>query len=336
MILGLDIGGANLKAATSDGAARSQPFDLWRTPELLGIRLTELLAGWPTAAAWCVTMTGELADCFATKQAGVDCILGQIESVCGPTPVRVWSTAGALVPPDVARREPLSVAASNWHALATWAGRLAPAGSAILIDIGSTTTDLIPLRDGVPCARGRTDVTRMLAGELVYTGVSRTPLCAVDGMLPYQGRMCPVAAEWFATMRDVYLWLGDLPEDSADRQTANGQPATREAAHDRIARMACCDRTEFTAADTDAAARWFADQQQGQISVALSQVSLACGGRFETVLISGAGGFLGRRIAAAHASTREARISSLDDALSPEIAEAACAYAVACLGTGIE
>jgi probable H4MPT-linked C1 transfer pathway protein len=205
----------------------------------------------------------------------------------------------------------------------------------MLIDIGSTTTDLIPLRDGLPCARGRTDVTRMLAGELVYTGVSRTPLCAVDGMLPYQGRMCPVAAEWFATMHDVYLWRGDLPEDPADRQTANGQPATRAAAHDRIARMACCDRTEFTAADADVATRWFADQQQGQISVALSQVALACGGPFETVLISGAGGFLGRRIAAAHAATREAGVISLEEQWSPALAEAACAYAVACLGTEV-
>jgi probable H4MPT-linked C1 transfer pathway protein len=331
MILGLDIGGANLKAATSTGLVRSQPFDLWRTPDALGQRLTELIAGWPLASAWGVTMTGELADCFSTKQEGVERILAQIESAAAGIPVRVWNTEGAFVTPSAARAAPLSVAASNWHALATWAGRLAPHPSAILIDIGSTTTDLIPLRDGVPCAQGRTDVTRLLAGEMVYTGVSRTPLCAVDGMLPYRGRMCPVAAEWFATMRDVYLWLGDLPEDPQDRQTANGQPATREAAHDRLARMACCDRTEFTASDADAAARWFAQQQEGQIAVALSQVTRA-NGPYDAVLISGAGSFLGRRIASAHTATRDAALISLDEQWSREIAEAACAYAVACLG----
>ena len=31
-VLGLDIGGANLKAAHTNGAARSRPFALWKNP----------------------------------------------------------------------------------------------------------------------------------------------------------------------------------------------------------------------------------------------------------------------------------------------------------------
>ena len=72
----------------------------------------------------------------------------------------------------------------------------------------ATTADVIPLRGGLPCPRGSTDVHRLLGGELVYTGVRRTPLFAVVPSVPLRGRMCPLAAEFFATMLDAYLVLG--------------------------------------------------------------------------------------------------------------------------------
>ena len=43
-IIGLDIGGANLKAATADGAAQSRPFALWKRPRELAAELNKLLA----------------------------------------------------------------------------------------------------------------------------------------------------------------------------------------------------------------------------------------------------------------------------------------------------
>ena len=102
------------------------------------------------ADLFAVTMTAELSDCFRTKAEGVDFILRAVEDVAGTTPVFVWQTGAEFVTPAVAREIPLLVAASNWHALATWVGRLVPESGALLIDIGSTTTDIIPLLDGVP------------------------------------------------------------------------------------------------------------------------------------------------------------------------------------------
>ena len=72
-------------------------------------------------------------------------------------PVIVWQTGAEFVTLSIARDIPLLVAAANWHGLATWLGRLAPKGNALLIDIGSTTTDIIPLLDGVPVPAGLTD-----------------------------------------------------------------------------------------------------------------------------------------------------------------------------------
>src|SRR5580692_6884099 len=92
-VIGLDVGGANLKAATGGGAARSHPFELWKRPDQLGEALTDLLRGW-TPAQLAVTMTGELCDCFETKRDGVERILAQIEQAFPATPIGVWSTEG--------------------------------------------------------------------------------------------------------------------------------------------------------------------------------------------------------------------------------------------------
>src|SRR5262245_3338572 len=93
-VLGLDIGGANLKAAHTAGSARLRPFALWKHPDRLADELRDLLTGWPPFARLAVTMTGELCDCFATRREGVLHILAAVEAVAGPIPVAVWYTDG--------------------------------------------------------------------------------------------------------------------------------------------------------------------------------------------------------------------------------------------------
>src|SRR5947208_2946217 len=157
-VLGLDIGGANLKACHTSGGTCLKPFELWKDPSRLAAALRDLLAEMPSADLLAVTMTGELCDCFETKRQGVNFILDAVEDAAGTCPVRVWRTDGRFVEIAVARATPLLAAAANWLALATFAGRHAPTGPACVIDIGSTTTDIIPLFDGNPVPRGRTDL----------------------------------------------------------------------------------------------------------------------------------------------------------------------------------
>ena len=99
----------------------------------------------------------------------------------------------------------------------------------------------MPLLDGLPVAQGRTDPERLRCRELVYTGVRRTPLCALLGS--------DGAAELFATTLDVYLILGWIAEDPADHNTADGRPATKAAAEARLARMICADLETSTGED---------------------------------------------------------------------------------------
>ena len=326
--LGLDIGGANIKV--SDGeSARSSAFPLWKSPDRLADRLASLVEVFPAPEAFAVTMTGELADCFETKAEGVDFILSAVEEIAALRPIAVWQTGAEFVPPDVAREIPLLVAAANWHALATWLGRMVPAGLSLLIDIGSTTTDIVPISAGVPIPAGLTDRERLASGELVYTGIRRTPLCAVSPTVPFRGTPCPIAAELFATMGDVFLLLEMVSEDPADRDTANGKPATISGAHDRLARMICCDRTEVSREDALEMAEHFAREQRRQIASAVNRVLAQQAQPVSQVLISGSGSFLMDAIVKDIPGLQSAERIALGRLFQEEIAESACAFAVA-------
>ncbi len=330
-VLGLDIGGANIKAATAVGWAISVPFPLWKTPDELPAALESLIALHDGVDALAVTMTGELADCFTTKAEGVAHILASVQAAAGDRRVSVWSTYGRFVTVAEANQLPFRVAAANWHALATWVGQRFPCRSGLLVDIGSTTTDIIPLRDGIPCPLGRTDLARLQSGELLYTGVRRTPLAAVMATVLFRDQWVPTSSEVFATMLDVYLLRGDIPEDPSDTDTANGRAATRDAATDRIVRMLCADRTEITEAEAIQMADQWALQQLGSIHRSVQQVLRGLDATCDTVFVSGSGEFLARRAVHPLDELKSARIVSLTDVFTPAIAEAACAYAVACL-----
>lgn len=328
-IVGLDIGGANLKAANGDGQAASRGFAIWQHPGQLAAQLQQLLLELPTADGFAVTMTAELADCYATKAEGVAAVLAAIVEVAGDRPVIVWQTGGEFVEARVAPEIPLLVSAANWHAQATFAGRLAPDGPALLLDIGTTTTDIIPLLDGVPIPLGLTDRERLQSGELVYTGVSRTPVCAVVSQVTHDGRPCGIAAESFATTGDVYLLTGDRPEDASDHDTSDRRPSTRPHAAGRLARMLCCDSTELSGEDLERIAGEIAAAQGNRIGHAIQAVLDRFATPCHRVLISGSGRFLAHRLVENHPALSGIDQLDLSECFSEEVATAACAYAVA-------
>lgn len=338
VVLGLDIGGANLKAATPNpnGRAVSVPFALWKQPDKLPTALAELVAQFDDVEEFAVTMTGELCDCFETKEAGVNVIVSAVLNVARSWPVRFWSTDGTFLDSNQARTRWNEVAAANWHALATFAGRYNPRGTCVLVDVGSTTTDVIPILDGQPWTRGRTDTMRLRAGELVYTGVRRTPLCA---LLPREF----TCAEFFATTLDAHLLVGNLPEDPFDCDTADSRPATKAFAHARIARMVGGDRTTVSEAEALELAEMVVETQRRQLENALMrQEWLMSNLPHDTdppklcAITSGAGEFLARKAVQESPAVQlklvdSVEVISLTDRLGPNLSECAPALAVATL-----
>ncbi len=327
--LALDIGGANLKAADGNGFAVSQPFPMWQNSGRLVDALRTLIALVPRVTHIAATMTGELADCFETKTEGVKFILNALSVAADGKHTRVYLTNGRLVSLQVAQKQPLLAAASNWHALASFAGRYVTDGVGLLFDAGSTTCDLIPLVDGQPVTIGKADTNRMINGELIYTGVQRTPVCAIAQLVPWRGRKCPIAHEVFATMWDVYLTLGELPEEPNRKDTADRRPATKAGARDRLARAICADRETFSEQDALAMSTALADAQVKKIAAIITQLIARLPQPPHTIVVSGQGDFLARRV------LEKAKIKSslvaLARELGSELSQCAPAHALAVL-----
>ncbi|MEX2027091.1 MAG: hydantoinase/oxoprolinase family protein, partial [Pirellulaceae bacterium] len=231
--------------------------------------------------------------------------------------------------PQAGMSQPLLAAASNWHALARFCGRYATQGPALLIDAGSTTCDVVPLLDGVPVSKNLTDTDRLAAGELVYTGVQRSPVSAVVRSAPYRGRQIPIVDEVFARTVDVYIILKDLVEDPTLTNTSDGRPATKGASRRRLARMLCADEDIFNHRDAVVLATAVRDAQVNRQATAARMVIEQMLGPPQTIITTGQGEFLARR--AAEVVQQEALLVSISRELNPLVSRCACAHALAVL-----
>jgi hypothetical protein len=327
--LALDIGGANIKVSDGRQFARNHRFSLWRQPEQLVQRLRQILAEGPSSDHIAATMTGELADCFADKAEGVEFIVAALEDAVDRRHTRVYLSDGRMVTTQLARRNPSLVAAANWRALARYATRFFDNKTGWLIDVGSTTTDIIRYAEGAVNSISATDTERLRNNELLYTGVERTPVCAVVQSVPYRGQPCRVTHELFATMRDVYLIMGDLLEDVTDTHTADGRPATKACARARLGRMLCADHDEFHHRDAAVMASAVADAHGALLAEVLDALCTDEGKIPSSLLLCGLGEFLALR--AIEKLAWRPTIASLSQQLGPAVSAAAPAYALAVL-----
>ena len=326
---------------------------MWREWRTLGISLGKLLDECPAFSGVAVTMTGELADCFATRAEGVANILEQLTSILPASMVRVYCVDGTWKTVSQSARDPWSVSASNWHGLARFAIRFIGKRSCLLVDTGSTTMDLIPIRNGQIELEARTDSQRLQAGALVYTGIERSNVAAIINEVTLFGSLCPVMNEQFATIHDVYLWLRELNDEPDNCETADNKPATRNAARYRLARIVGEDGSTLSDTDIDRIAEQIAAAQTKLIVKAFAKLSASATKKqskqsknsavqapkgnnssphaFECIAISGHGDFLVESALAACSWDGE-RIR-LQELLGPELSRCAPAYAIATLAS---
>lgn len=323
--LAFDVGGANLKAANAHGYTASRPFALWKSPDRLADELASMIAAAPECQKIAATMTGELADCFATKRDGVRSIVQALSSSAEGRELAIYLVDGTFASPEQACEQHHLAAAANWHALATFAAQLTNQRDTLLIDIGSTTCDVVPISNGEVVAHGNSDTERLLAHELIYIGIERTPICAITSAVPYRGRECPVAREVFATTLDVHLLTNQIAERPGDCNTADGRPATCEFALARLARCICADESEFNLEDGRSLADYVSFELSELLSDAIEEVSMRHRFNGKTQLIlSGHGDFLLPR-----SEYGPGQIISLSETIGPEQARCGPAFAVA-------
>jgi probable H4MPT-linked C1 transfer pathway protein len=326
VILGWDIGGVNTKVAClgDNGVlvVQSRAFELQRDPEALVDMLCEMAAEVGVASAdafiCAVTMTAELSQMFRTKRDGVRFVLDAVETAFPRADVHVYTVGGGFLAPAAAREQPLVVAAANWSATARLIAQRYP--TAVLVDIGTTTTDIIPVVDGEMVAIGATDPDRLSSGELVYSGALRTPVEAIVRAVPYRDGMAGVSAESFALAGDVHLWRGRLAPEDYTVPTPDGRPATREYAGERLARVVCADREMLDDESITRIAEAIASEQVRAVAKAIRQV-VSRHPQIRAAVVTALGSFIAAE--AARAAGLEVR------ALADDIGEDAARYAPA-------
>ncbi|KMO37404.1 H4MPT-linked C1 transfer pathway protein [Methylobacterium variabile] len=327
-VIGWDLGGVHVKAAlVEDGRVQAvvqAPCPLWNGLPALDATLAAL-PGWAREPArHAVTMTGELTDCFPDRAAGVAQLAAWAAGHL-PGAVAIYAGRSGFVAPEAAAAHAADVASANWHATACLVGLARPA--ALLVDIGSTTADLIPIIDGRPRALGYSDAERLETGELVYTGVVRTPLLALGRSAPFRGRRTALMAECFATTADAYRLLGLLPEVEDQQDTADLKGKSTHETEIRLARMIGRDRHEGAGPDWIRLAGHFAEAQLRLLHDAAGLI-LSRGDLPEDapLAVCGAGRFVAARLAARLGRTAE----DLTGLIAPRLAPEATAFASTC------
>ncbi|MHA2072312.1 MAG: hydantoinase/oxoprolinase family protein [Candidatus Thorarchaeota archaeon] len=340
-VVGLDIGGANLKGCgltlDDDGVPgnliyRSKSFPIWQRDRLdlwnlIADTVYELADTSEAPELVSVVMTAELSDTFETKRDGVTTIANGVHRTFRNIPIIFPDVNLELLELEEVLNDPLRVAAANWPVLAWTVGRGVP--NCILIDVGSTTTDIIPIKNGLPVTRGRNDTNRLMSGELVYTGALRTNISAILREVELDGVSCRVSSEYFATSADVHLVLGHIAEHQHSHETADGRGKSLEECKARLARVVCGDIETIPEDQIVDIARQAWTQQLRDITSGVLQVCAMhdLNPTEEVFVFSGVGAvFLGRS-AMASFDIKEGQY--LQDILGPEGATAATAFAAA-------
>ena len=278
-IAGFDIGGANTDLAIidfNDGEIKSMDVDfaylpMWSNNDDLSrvlVELIEKICPLSEIDAVGISMTAELVDAYDTKKEGVLDVVRKCEDTFS-CPIAYVGIDGMLSLDEI-KESPLKAAAANWIATAQIATLISD--NCIFIDTGSTTTDIIPIKDGKECAIGKSDFERSATGELVYTGTLRTNLASFLDKVEIKGKEYRVASELFAQTADVYMLLDLISENDYVCDTFDGASKSKTDCAKRIARVVCADLEILSDDDIIEMAEFIHQKQVEQIADGLKQV----------------------------------------------------------------
>jgi len=275
-MIGIDVGGANLKVVDSEGV-HLHYCPLWEGAPLSGL-LNRYVTTPDDPAA--VVMSGELADCFKNKMEGISFIVNAVKSAFHAA--RFYGSDGQFHDGAVPQ-----LAAANWLASADFLRTAYP--DAVLVDIGSTTADIIPLAR-FESLKGLTDLLRLQKGFLIYTGILRGNIATLVQSVTLDGVVTPVSSEYFATSADAHLVLGHITPAQYSCDTPDKKEKTRSAALRRLARVVCADPGEIGTDGAYQIAEQFWEKQRELICNQVGRVAAASAAR--QIIVGGIGASL--------------------------------------------
>jgi len=294
LTLGLDIGGANTKLATADGSlARSFYAPLWKDRSALRKVLAAFCQSSPVSASDSVgvVMTAQLCDCFRTKSEGILHICSTVKSFFENA--RFFSAECTFATAREVSEQPMRFDATNWLASAKFIAKAFK--NAIFVDVGSTTTDIIPIVNGKVKA-AKTDFERLKRKEMIYEGVLRTNVAFLLREVSIEGEKIGVSSEVFAITADAYLALGLISAEEYTCDTPDSVGGkTKDAALRRLSRVVCADLEELGVSAALSIAEQVKEVQVEHLKDALEEKSKKF--RIKRIVSAGIGEFIVREAA---------------------------------------
>ena len=127
----------------------------------------------------------------------------------------------------------------NWHSIGRFIQKHLKDG--IVIDFGSTTTDFICIKDWQIKNNWFDDFYRINNAELMYTGVTRTPIFAICNSVKYNAKTFNIIPELFSTLSDVYRINGKINKEFDIDEETDSSHKNSESSYRRLARSFSLD-----------------------------------------------------------------------------------------------
>jgi probable H4MPT-linked C1 transfer pathway protein len=285
-ILGLDIGGANTKAALIkfhdleiiESFSYIEYFPFWeqsltQIPKMFK-RITSRIEKttkikMKNIHSIAITITAELSDAFQTKREGINVILNALDTIFDKHKMHFISTSSEFIDFNKAKNNYLAIAAANWVSTALFLGKYIP--KCILIDAGSTTIDIIPILNSKPNTKGKTDVERLMNHELVYTGGLRATIPSITHFIPFRGNKIRISFEKFALISDIHRILGNITEEEYLNDTADNRSKSLDDCYARLARVICMDIETISKEELNQIAYYIYEKQLEIISLEIQE-----------------------------------------------------------------
>lgn len=283
-ILGLDIGGANTKAALIEFSNSKiiysfsyiEYFPFWeknlsQIPEMFKKIIEKLIVKnkftIDDVTFISITITAELSDAFQTKREGILTIINALGQIFEKEKMFFINNKNEFCSFDQVKSDPISVAAANWVSTSLFLGKFVP--KCILIDAGSTTIDIIPILNSVPIAKGKNDIERLINHELIYTGGLRATIPSITHFVPYKDKMVRISFEKFALVSDVHRILNNISEAEYINDTADNRSTSLDDCYARLARIICMDLESISREELDKIAKYIFNEQIEMISTSI-------------------------------------------------------------------
>ena len=292
--IALDIGGANIKVAHGSGVGRTDPSEVWERPDELSLAVAGAVATLPSWNQAAVTMTAEPLRLLSDQGRRCERRAGRggcgwcpgVRSSCGESTAGFTASPRSAGSPDARRGGQLAGTGDRRRAIDTaFHGNL----DRHRHDHDRPHPARLRQRGGPRTKRYRAAPERR---SWCTRECGERPCVRSRPELPVRGVPTGLAAEMFPSTLDVYLMLGDLEPDPADLSTADGRPATREAARDRLARMVGTDREGLSADDAFQFARAADRCLMARLERAAERACRQTIGQPEAAVIAGSGDFL--------------------------------------------